>query len=287
MGHYNSTHAALVEKKHVFGIALLRVRNVKQSSYFRWKWEPGLFLATPTHLSRNEGKRSLCSKIFVVACTWHSSILMKRSLTACVLQMAALQSNVFTTECKFSTFALEHTFLLQPLHCHRWLNGQSRTLYHSREHPRLTKQLHYWNTTKRNSTAQMRWYHKYVVYSSKLCRVWFDEFCYKSQHLPIEEFKISLHLVPQLFWFVSFKQSFFALSMCLRETDYEIHYICTISMSIPVVKHLACWFSQKTDGKPREGKQGQEEFILTERASPKIFNSIHIAEFVHPSFVFV
>lgn len=215
MGHYNSTHAALVEKKHVFGIALLRVRNVKQSSYFRWKWEPELFLANPTQLSGNESKRSLCSKVFIVSCIRHLSILMKRSLAACVLQMAALQSPVFTTEWKFSGFALEHTFLLQPLHCHRWLSGQSCALYHSREHPRLTKQLHYWNTTSRNSKAQMRWYQNYVFYSSKLCRLWFDAFCYKSQHLPTEEGN-SLHLVPQLFWFIYYKQSFFALRfMCV------------------------------------------------------------------------
>lgn len=62
MGHYNSTHAALVEKMHVFGIALLQVRNVKQSSYFRWKWEPELFLNNPTRLSSNEGEKSLCTK---------------------------------------------------------------------------------------------------------------------------------------------------------------------------------------------------------------------------------
>lgn len=145
---------------------------------------------------------------------------MKRSLSDYVLQTAALQSPVFTTECKFSTFALEHTFLLQPLHCHGWLNGQSHALYHSRDCPRLTKQLHYWNTTSRNSTAQMRWYHNYVLYSSKLCRLWFDAFCYKSQHLPTEGCKISLHLVPQLFWFIYSKQPLFALwFMCMLKRE--------------------------------------------------------------------
>lgn len=235
MGHYNSTHAALVEKKHVFGIALLRVRNVKQSSYFRWKWETGLFPANPTQLSNNEGKRSPCSEVFVVSCIEHLNVLMKRSLTACVLQMVALQSPVFTTERKLSTFSLEHSFLFQPLHCHRWLNGQSHALYYSREHPRRTKQLHYWNTTSRNSTAQMRWYHNYVFYSSKLCRLWLDAFCYKPQHLPTEDCKISLHVLPQLFSFIYSKQSFFALRfMCvLKKERLWKSLICTISTSIP------------------------------------------------------
>lgn len=55
--HYNSTHAALVEKNHGFGTALLRVRNVKQSSYFRLKWEPELILANTMQLSCNKWKR--------------------------------------------------------------------------------------------------------------------------------------------------------------------------------------------------------------------------------------
>lgn len=41
------------------------------------------------------------------------------------------------------------------------------------------------------------------------------------------------------------------------------------------------------DGKPREEKQDQEEFILTERASPKLSNQIRVAEIVRPSLVFV
>lgn len=110
MGHYNSTHAVLEEEKHVFEIALLQVRNVKQSAYFRWQWEPELFLANPTQLTSNEGKRNLCSKVFAVSCVRHLSILMKRPLTACVLQRAALKSPVVTTECKFSRFAFRTYF---------------------------------------------------------------------------------------------------------------------------------------------------------------------------------
>lgn len=192
------------------------------------------FSCKPNSVSSNEGKRSLWSKVFIVSCMRHLSVLMKRSLTACVLQMAALQSPVFNTECKFSTFALERTFLLQPLHCHRWLNGQSRALFHSREHPRLIKQLHYWNTTSRNSTAQMRWYHNYVFYSSKLCRLRFDAFCYKSQHLPTEKCKISLHLVPQLFRFIYSKQSFFALrfmSVLKKERSWKSLHLYSINVN--------------------------------------------------------
>lgn len=90
MGHYNSTHAVLEEKKHGFEIALLQVRNVKQSSYFRWQWEPELFLANTTQLTSNEGKRNLCSQVFA-GCLCFTK--------------AALQSPVFTTEYKTSIFA--------------------------------------------------------------------------------------------------------------------------------------------------------------------------------------
>lgn len=62
-------------------------------------------------------KNPVCRKVFIASCMRHSSIRTKRSLTACVLQMAALQSPVFTSECKFSRFALECTFLLPPLYC--------------------------------------------------------------------------------------------------------------------------------------------------------------------------
>lgn len=110
MGHYNSTHAVLEEKKHVFEIALLQVRNVKHSSYFRWQWEPELFLANPTQLTSNEGKRNLCNKVFAMSCIRHLSVLMKRPLTACVLQRAALKSPIFTTECKFSRLAFPTYF---------------------------------------------------------------------------------------------------------------------------------------------------------------------------------
>lgn len=211
MGHYNSTHAALVEKKHVFGIALLRVRNVKQSSYFRRKWETA-FSCKPNSAFQYI---SLCSKVFVALCNRPLSAIEKRSPTVCVLQTAALQIPIFNTECKFSAFALEHTLLLQRLHCRRWLNGQSHALYHSREHRRLTKQLHYWNTS-RNSTAQMRWHHNSALFLKDVqTGVW----CTTSPSTSPQ--KSTKYLCTQSCnCFILCKQSFFALrSMCVLKKD--------------------------------------------------------------------
>lgn len=163
MGHYNSTHAVLEEKKHGFEIALLQVRNVKQSSYFRWQWEPELFLANQPSLQAMKEKEICAVRSLQSPASGHSLLVFYKGQHCKVL--------VLPVNASFHDLLFEHTFLLQSLLCYRWLNRQSLALYPSREHPRLTKQLHYWNTTSRNSSVQMRWYHKYVLYFSKLMKV--------------------------------------------------------------------------------------------------------------------
>lgn len=75
----------------------------------------------------------------------------------------------------------------------------------------------------------------------------------------------------------------FALKTPVRRGS-ESHYICTVSN--PVVENLVCC-SRKMDGKPREGKNDHKDFIITEKASPKLSDRINVTEFVHLSLAFV
>lgn len=230
MGHYNSTHAVLEEKKHGFEIALLQVRNVKQSSYYRWQWEPELFLANLTQLTSNEGKRNLCSQVFAGCCI--------RQLTACVLQRAALQSPVFTTECKFWRFAFwthfpAAVFALPQMT--QWAVTCSTSFQRASQAHKTTALLKH----HKAETVELKWDSitnmYYIPQSYEGCDLM--HFATSPNNSPQKRAKSHcLNKLIPLFWFIYCKQSFFFhldSHVCLREKDYESYYICVVSLSIP------------------------------------------------------
>lgn len=236
------------------------------------------FSYIPTQLTSNEGKRNLCSQVFARSCM--------RPLTACVLQRAALQSPVLPLNASFQDLNILSCCSL----CHRWLNGQSLALYSSREHPKLTKQLHYWNTTSRNSIAQTRWYHNYALYSSNYEDCGLMHFVTSPNNSPQKRAKSQClnNLIP-LFQFIYSKQSFFALRfICMLERE-RLWKSCRVwyQSQYPTVDHLACWF-QKTEGKPRKpNKTTESSFSQKEHHwSSSQAHGACVAEFVHSSLVF-
>lgn len=255
MGHYNSTHAVLEEEKHVFEMALLQVRNVKQSAYFRWQWEPELFLANPTQLTSNEGKRNLCSKVFAVSCVRHLSILMKRPLTACVLQRAALKSPIVTTERKFSRFAFRTYFPAAAFalpQTTQWAIAGSASFQRASQAHKTTAPL-----KPQAETVQLKW-DGITTIPQSYADCGLIHFAASPNNSPQKRAKSHClnNLIYNSFGSSTPNNPFLHLDarVCLREKDCGSHYICALSvLMLPTADHLACW-SQKTEGKPSKVK---------------------------------
>lgn len=178
MGHYNSRHAVLEEKNHDFEIALLQVRNVKQSSYFRWQWEPELFLASQPSLQAMKAKE-ICAVRSLQGPAWgHWCLCFTKGSVA---------KSCFTTECKISR--LEHTFLLQSLpQMTQWAITCSVFFQRASQAHKTTALLKHHKQKQHSSNKMVS---QLCIIFLKIWRLWFDAFCYKSQ-LPTEEGKISV-----------------------------------------------------------------------------------------------
>lgn len=271
MDHYNSTHAVLEEKKCGFEIALLQVRNVKQSSYFRWQWEPELFLANPTQLTSNEGKRNLCSQVFVGSCI--------RQLTACVLQRAALQSPVFTTECKFWRFALN---ILS------WCSLCSATDDSMGSHFSISFQ----RASQAHKTTALLKHHKaetvelkwdgitnmyYIPQSYEGCGL--KHFAPSPNNSPQKRAKSHcLNKLIPLFRFIYCKQSFFALRfmrVLKRERLWKLFHLCSISVNTLKWSILLAGFrrqslgSQATSNNTTKSSFSQKEHLWNSSQAPQ------------------
>lgn len=244
MGHYNSTHAVLEEKKHDFEIALLQVRNVKPSSYFRWQWEPELFLTIPTQLTSIEGKWNLCSQVFARSCM--------RPLTACLLQRAALQSPVLPLNASFQdllfwTYFPAAVFATDDSMGNHLLCILPESIPSSQNNCTIETPQAETAQLKRDGITTMH----YIPQTMKTVVWWI---LLQVPTTPHRRGQCLNKLIP-LFQYIYSKQSFFALRFtCVlkRERLWKSCRVCCQSQ-YPTVDHLACWF-QKTEGKPRKAK---------------------------------